>query len=63
MKTAYNAWLRLVAAARRAPADSRDTAAPYGFATRAVALAFAGPLERRTSSLFERCAHWPCQPS
>lgn len=54
MKTAHNPWLRLVAAARRAPADSRDTAAPYGFATRVVALAFAGPLELRTSSLFER---------
>ncbi len=45
-------WSRLVAAARRAP-DGRDTTAPYGFATRVVALAFAQ--ERRTS-FFERFA-------
>jgi hypothetical protein len=31
-------WDRLVAAARRAP-DDRDTAAPFGFATRVAALA------------------------
>ena len=44
-------WARLVAAARRAPA-SGDTAAPYGFATRVAALAFAA--ERPMRSLFER---------
>ncbi len=44
-------WNRLVAAARQAP-DDRDTAAPYGFATRVSALAFAA--ERGTVSLFER---------
>jgi len=46
-------WSRLVAAARQAP-DDRDTAAPYGFATRVSALAFAP--ERKTASLFERFA-------
>jgi hypothetical protein len=44
-------WSRLAAAARRAP-DDRDTAAPYGFATRVAALAMAQ--ERVTVSLFER---------
>lgn len=44
-------WSRLVTAARRAP-DGRDTAAPYGFATRVVALAFAR--ERGAVSLWER---------
>lgn len=44
-------WSRLAAAARRAP-DSRDTAAPYGFATRVAALAMAA--ERPLGSLFER---------
>jgi hypothetical protein len=44
-------WSRLVAAARRAP-DERDTAAPYGFATRVAALAFAQ--ERSPVSLWER---------
>lgn len=35
-------WTRLTAAARlaRAERDERDTAAPYGFATRVAALAF-----------------------
>ena len=46
-------WSRLVAAARRAP-DDRDTAAPYGFATRMAALAFTQ--ERRMASLVERFA-------
>lgn len=45
-------WQRLVAAARRAE-DDRDTAAPYGFATRVVALAMAGD-RVTTSALFER---------
>jgi hypothetical protein len=44
-------WLRLAAAARQVR-DDRDTAAPYGFATRVAALAFAP--ERVVSSLFER---------
>jgi hypothetical protein len=47
------AWTRLTAAARTVR-DERDAAAPYGFATRVVALAFAQ--ERRVASLFERFA-------
>src|SRR5688500_2132783 len=46
-------WARLTAAAREVR-DERDSGAPYGFATRVVALAFAQ--ERRMSSLFERFA-------
>lgn len=46
-------WARLTAAARRAP-DERETAAPYGFATRVVAQAFAQ--ERAAASLFDRFA-------
>ena len=46
-------WARLTAAAREVR-DERDSSAPYGFATRVVALAFAQ--ERRVSSLFERFA-------
>ncbi len=52
MKPQDRAWQNLVAAARRAT-DDRDTAAPYGFATRVAALALAAPL-RPMSSLFER---------
>lgn len=44
-------WSRLTAAARHA-SDPRDTAAPYGFATRVAALAMA--VERPMGSLFER---------
>jgi len=44
-------WSRLVAAARPAQ-DTRDTAAPYGFATRVAALAMAQ--ERLSGSLLER---------
>ena len=44
-------WMRLTAAARDVR-DDRDAAAPYGFATRVVSLAFAQ--ERRVASLFER---------
>jgi len=44
-------WARLTAAARTVT-DDRDTAAPYGFATRVSALAFAA--ERRQASLLER---------
>lgn len=46
-------WTRLVAAARQVP-DERDTAAPYGFSTRVIALAFSS--ERRMNSLFDRFA-------
>lgn len=46
-------WSRLTAAAREVR-DERDTAAPYGFATRVAALAFAQ--ERRIASLFDRFA-------
>ena len=46
-------WARLTAAARHVR-DDRDTSAPYGFATRVAALAFAS--ERTMASLFERFA-------
>jgi hypothetical protein len=46
-------WSRLTAAAREVR-DDRDESAPYGFATRVAALAFAQ--ERRIVSLFERFA-------
>ncbi len=46
-------WSRLTRAARTI-ADDRDTAAPYGFATRIAALAMAQ--ERKVASLFERFA-------
>ncbi|MCX6955911.1 MAG: hypothetical protein NTV51_27525 [Verrucomicrobia bacterium] len=46
-------WSRLTASARPFP-DKRDTAAPYGFATRVAALAMAQ--ERKVASLFERFA-------
>lgn len=35
-------WQRLVESARQVP-DNRDTAAPFGFATRVAALAFSKP--------------------
>lgn len=54
MNSHHNDWLRLAAAARRAPADARDTAAPYGFSTRVAALAMAGVAERPLTALFER---------
>ncbi|MBI5382837.1 MAG: hypothetical protein HZA31_13140 [Opitutae bacterium] len=37
-----NPWDRLTAAARQLP-DTRDTSAPYGFATRVAALAMTAP--------------------
>jgi peptidoglycan/LPS O-acetylase OafA/YrhL len=43
-------WSRLVAAARSAQ-DTRDTAAPYGFATRVAALALG---QQQAVSLLER---------
>jgi hypothetical protein len=49
------AWRRLAAAARRAvPPAPRDESAPYGFATRVAARAFAE--ERGTPSAFARLA-------
>ena len=46
-------WSKLVAAARNAP-DDRDTSAPYGFATRVTAHAWAQ--RPRRVSLFEHFA-------
>lgn len=46
-------WSRLTASARELR-DDRDTAAPFGFATRVAALALAQ--ERRISSAFDRFA-------
>ena len=46
-------WARLTAAARTVT-DRRDTAAPYGFATRLSAIAFTQ--ERTMASLLERFA-------
>ena len=54
MKSDHTEWLRLVAAARRAPADSRDAAAPHGFSTRVAALAMAGGAEGPLAALLER---------
>jgi hypothetical protein len=47
------AWARLTSAARQV-SDDRDTSAPYGFATRVVALAYAQ--EEKVVSLLERFA-------
>lgn len=47
-------WTRLVAGARQVQ-DDRDASAPYGFATRVAALAFAQ--ESRMTSLMERFAY------
>jgi hypothetical protein len=51
--TPRDPWSRLTAAARKVP-DDRETSAPYGFATRIAALAFAQ--EQRMASLFDRFA-------
>jgi hypothetical protein len=53
MKNHTTPWSRLVAAARQAPADTRDTFAPVGFSTRVAALAFANA-EPTFSALFAR---------
>lgn len=55
MNPEEQAWRKLVEAARRARAerDERDTAAPYGFATRVAALAMAERRPRATA-LMER---------
>lgn len=55
MKNHHTPWDRLAAAARLAPADARDAAAPAGFATRVSALAFSGR-EPTFSALFARFA-------
>jgi hypothetical protein len=47
-------WQRLAALARQAP-DGRDTAAPYGFATRVAAVAGAMPAVT-ARAVFERLA-------
>ena len=47
-------WSRLVAAARRAPRDTRDESAPYGFATRVAAQAMAGRGHFLDASLLSR---------
>jgi hypothetical protein len=52
MNSNHPAWDRLVAAARNAP-DDRSLHAPYGFATRVVALASAAQA-RPSRSLFEQ---------
>jgi hypothetical protein len=48
-----HSWARLTTAARNVH-DDRDTAAPYGFATRVTAIAFSSP--RNAASLVERFA-------
>lgn len=53
MKHSSPPWTRLVAAARLAPADGRETAAPAGFATRVSAVAMAAR-EPTFSALFAR---------
>jgi hypothetical protein len=55
MKTPPEIWSRLAALARRAPAEIRDEAAPYGFATRVAALALGRPAES-VAALFSRYA-------
>ncbi len=54
MSTNPPEWSRLVAAARRAPKDERDEAAPYGFATRVAAQAFGSRAPWMESSLLSR---------
>lgn len=53
MKSQPTGWQQLVSAARRAP-DVRETAAPYGFSTRVVALAFAAERKPSLASVFDR---------
>ena len=55
MSTHDKDWKRLIGAARRAPEDARDTAAPHGFATRVLAAARAAE-RAEGASLFERYA-------
>jgi len=51
MKQGNHSWLKLVAAARRAP-DGGDSTAPYGFAVRVAALAMS--VDRPASSWLDR---------
>jgi hypothetical protein len=51
MNPNHQAWQRLLEAARRAPAEAGDSAAPYGFAARIAAQAMAANAPR--ASLFE----------
>ena len=51
MKQDNHSWLKLVAAARRAP-DGGDSAPPYGFAVRVAALAMSA--DRPVSSWLDR---------
>lgn len=53
MKPHSSPWDRLVAAARQAPVDHRETSAPAGFATRVSALGLAN-VEPTFSALFAR---------
>lgn len=55
MNPASDPWFRLADAARRLPSDGGALAAPAGFATRVVALAFEGA-ERPLLRLFDRFA-------
>ena len=55
MKNHPKPWPQLLKAARQAPADPRDTAAPLGFAARVSALAFATPAPS-FATLFTRFA-------
>lgn len=55
MKNHPKPWPQLLKAARQAPADPRDTAAPLGFAVRVSALAFARPAPS-FATLFTRFA-------
>ncbi len=54
MSTNPPEWSRLVSLARRAPRETRDEAAPYGFATRVAALALGGRAPWMDASLFSR---------
>ena len=55
MKPEDQAWQKLVAAARNVR-DERDTAAPYGFATRVAALAMATGRPPTGAALIDRLA-------
>lgn len=55
MKPVDPAWQKLVAAARTVR-DERDTAAPYGFATRVAALAMAAETQPTAVALIDRLA-------
>lgn len=54
MSTNLPEWSRLISAARRAPRDSRDETAPFGFATRVAALAMAAKTPLLEASLLSR---------